>query len=429
MKKIYLFSIILALFSGLGCSKSILPNFPGEVADQEKKQNEFNFVSVEKLYAKTLHHENDRVRTLAKKFLMAIKVTNFFPSPEGLEAIMAMGYQESSLLWDPKIYPHKKKKIKKKFQETWIRLDSEFINHDTGGLLCEELKAERKNLENELAVITDPKNKGITEYQYYLWTRKLHRFFNKVIKAKPGIVKIGKSYSNIDAMVNRIAHEPKTFGLWQINVNNLKERLELRSDLVNKFPRLYLNQDSQRVVDRDGLVACLSGTPNAPLSKQKTLELIIYAFIIPRYNNHLRGTPDDVCYFVGENLCGDFSSYRAPIQSMLNKKLNKNLVEDGDLSYSCPYSIQIDWSRESNTQKALKEFINTNKTYFSSPVQPDALVKALCEAVSWDQLQTLELYKVLMGKNAGQRMFPKIRSTLYGQSPEDYVKKVMENAR
>ena len=60
-------------------------------------------------------------------------------------------------------------------------------------------------------------------------------------------------------------------------------------------------------------------------------------------------------YAIADYHAGIYASRNAAVQAALNKKLRKNLVIDGDLSFYNENG-EPDISRESNTMKALLEF-------------------------------------------------------------------------
>jgi len=359
-------------------------------------------------------------------FFKAMRNTEFYPSPNGLSVIFAISEQESGNEWNPLLGNHKKKEIRQEFKEKLDQLDSGFSGFFSRFLLSEQLKQEKKIIEVRLAKITDPHNKNIREHDFHLWTNEIHRFLLKIISNNKNLIKLGTLFLDINAMANVVEHEPQTFGLWQLNVNHLKYQFEQRKDLFKRFRQLYFKQEGKWHIDRNRLVASLSGIPHAALSKQKTLEMIILSVLLPRYVNHLKGSQEDLLFFIGENLGGELSTYRAAIQQELNNQLNANLNRDGDLTYFHPYSLKIDWSQTSNTQKQLKIFIRKNG--ISPPAHAESLVRELCKADSWEALSQSKLYQVLMREKIGDRMFPTIQSILYRQSPEKYALKVMKRA-
>jgi len=123
------------------------------------------------------------------------------------------------------------------------------------------------------------------------------------------------------------------------------------------------------------------------------------------------------------------STFRAAIQQQLNKQVGTSLELDGDLSFYQPYSIRINWQRTSNTQQAFLKFVQKRYAYFTRPVNSDKLLKNVCQADSWGKLEQSELYRRIMKKSRGQRIFPKIKSVLYQQTPQIYSNVVWRKSR
>ena len=277
--------------------------------------------------------------------------------------------------------------------------------------------------------ITDPGNRKIREYDFYLWTLKTSRFLKRLLEENRSLTRFGQWLFKIKQFADQIQYEPQTFGLWQINVNHLIERIENHHQLRRRFPEIFYKSGELWKVDRARMIDILSGKSNSVLDRQRTLELIIHTYLQPRYQSHLQGHQDDLKFFIAENVAGEMSTYRAAIQQQLNERMGSGLIMDGDLSFYYPYSTRIDWKRASNTQNAFRKFIQLRYPYFKRPVDAEELLLTLCEASSWDHLQRSELYRRIMRKKRGQRIFPRIKSQLYQQTPRTYAEIVLKKSK
>lgn len=389
---------------------------------------ELGFIGRHVLYRST---RNNRIipEALKTDFFKAIDRTGFFPSPEGMRVLFALGAQESTLSWNPRLNRKKKAELRNRFDQVLGN-----IENSIGGALSRlffsgELNHEKEQLIAELKRITDPDNRRIREYDFYLWTRSVERFLNRLLNENQRLTKFGEWLYEIERFASQIRYEPQTFGIWQINVNHLIERIEEYPQLRRRFPEIFSRKNDGWEVERNRMIDVLSGVPQSVLDRQRTLELIIHTYLQPRYQNHFLGDENDLLYFVAENVAGDLSTFRAAIQQELNQGTNSRLILDGDLSFYHPYSTRIDWSRRSNTQKALFNFIDRRFAYFSRPVDPWKLVVLICEADSWEKLNESELYRRIMRKKRGLRIFPHITSTLYQQTPKAYATIVMKKSR
>jgi hypothetical protein len=385
---------------------------------------DFYFIGLKKLYQKVL--SSKRVPSqFSKEFFAAMKQQEFYPSPEGLAIIFALSYKEASFQWNPRLNGKKKKEVKAKFYQNFAKITDGVGGFISNLFLSKSFKKEKKQVEKELLRITNLKNYKITEYDLYQWSQKTYRFFQGFIKKNQKVVNLGSFFFNVQEALQRLEKEPQTFGLWQINVNHFVDRLENQTFVQKKFPEFLIPKTKK--VDRHGLVQALSGV-HQKISHQKTLALIIQAYLKPRYQNHLQGNSSDFHFFIAENLGGEMSTYRAPIQKQLNEEFKQlpHLAVDGDLAIYHPYSIKINWMKTSNTQKRLLYFINQNLTLFERDFYPKDLIQALCLADSWKKLKKSKLYLAIMKNRAGLRSYPQIKSSLYSQSPKNYVGKVLK---
>jgi hypothetical protein len=326
---------------------------------------------------------------------------HFNPSPEELEFVFLMAKQESGLQWNPELNKVKKEKI--------VSIKNEILGKLPDIMLSQEEEIIKDQLRVDLDNIL--KRKNATEYDFYEWTRELNMFIDRIEKKYPMIGFI----PGFKEKKMRLEHEPRTFGLFQIDVNLLGSKLEKSIEFRYSYPKIFTNGK----INRDELIKCLSGKTGAAYDKTKTLELIATAYLKPRHENHMRGTSDDLKYFIMESLSGEMSTYRAAVQQRLNIALGFSLALDGDLSFYKPYSTEIDQRKTSGTQKALSQFIEEKAPDLRNNKR--RLVREICEADSWEKLRQSVLYRRIMGTEAGKRISPKIKSELYGQSADQYA--------
>lgn len=398
--------------------------FVGRSNNKQNKYREYRFVGIPQLYKKVLKSKR-LPNTLSKEFMQALEKTGFYPSASGTSYILAISEKESSYQWNPRVNRTKKKELRTKYQQYLTKVDEGIGGLLTRFLFSDELKERKKKLSDHLMRVTDPNNQKIREYDIFLWSREALAFFQDFLNENKNSTRIGSLFVDFEAMEQRLRNEPKTFGLWQSNVNNLLEMLEKDPMAKQNYPELYTGKKP----DRLKLVKALSGFSKT-MSHVKTLSLLLDKSIRPKYYDHLLGTGNDLNYFAAENLSGDMSTFRAAIQKKLNVKLNKNLVVDGDLVIFKKYSTDINWEEQSNTQEVMMEFIDKNKKALniSDDEQSQRLIKELCEAKSRKALFRSKLYIDIMKEDLGQRIYPKIKSELYNQSPEQYAEKVKKIA-
>ena len=362
-------------------------------------------------------------------FLKVMKETNFYPSPDGLRVLMALSEQESSLQWNPKLNEKKKALLKEKFNYVLSKTNGSIAATITQMIFPNNIKEQKRLFIRGLTQITDPGNEEVREYDFYQWSRKVHKFLQGMLEQHKHMTLFGQWMFDLKRVVNKVAFEPQTFGLWQVNVNHLLYRLEKHTQYRNEFPEIYYHDGDQWRVDRSRLVAALSGVEESKLDREKTLRLIIQTYLKPRYYAHIRGDMNDYLYFIAENLTGELATFKAALQRQLNKKMDGDLILDGDLAIYKPYSLEVDWSVQSNTQKLLIKYIDQYQSNFQQPVNKNQLIKSICSARSWDELQRSELYRLIMKDNFGKRIFPDVESDLYKQTPHSYARKVMKHAK
>ncbi len=355
--------------------------------------------------------------------------THFLPSPRALRIILALSDQESTIQWNPKLNKEKKQLLRARFHRILSKLKNSLPGSVSTIILAKEHKVKLEERINELNKITDPSNDKIREYDFYLWSRETNLFIHELVVEYKRALEVGQWFVDLGSFLNQLEKEPQTFGLWQINVNHLVEKVKTFHQLRRIFPEIYKQTTNGYIIDRDLLIKALSGRKDSPLSRRKTLELIILTHLKPRYRNHHQGDKMDLVYFVAENMAGEMSTYRASIQHELNLNLRAHLVTDGDLYYYLPHSTYSDWSKKSNTMKKLEAFVAKHHYYFRSPVNPKKLIKELCEADSWLELKDLELYQKIIRSDKPVRRFPQIESKLYHQTPLQYSKTVLKKSR
>ncbi len=389
---------------------------------------ELGFIGREQLYKSTLSNQIIPAR-LKRNFFHAMERTGFYPSPDGVRVLFAISAQESSLSWNPRLNRPKKAELRRKFYKVLGNIESKFGGKVSELFFSSELIREKNNLISELERITDPKNRRIREYDFYLWTRKVSHFLNRLLDENHRLTRFGQWFFKIKQFADQIQYEPQTFGLWQINVNHLTERIERHPQLRRRFPEIFIKSGDHWKVGRSRMIDVLSGKRNSVLDRQRTLELIIHTYLQPRYQSHLLGNRDDLMFFIAENVAGEMSTFHAAVQQELNKRIGTRLLLDGDLSFYQPYSTRIDWKKASMTQNAFRKFIEIRYAYFSRPVNSKKLLDTLCEANTWKKLNSSELYRRIMKKKRGLRIFPNIKSTLYQQTPRTYADVVLRKSR
>ncbi|MDT8447055.1 MAG: hypothetical protein RRB13_09230 [bacterium] len=376
------------------------------------------FIGLEALYQPIL---TKLPPELAEPLRTGLERASFYPSPEGLRVILSMGFKESSLQWDPALTLPKKQEMRDQFLAVLSTTESSWGAALTQMVLSKRLLNQKEQLATELRQILEPKKRS-TEYDFYRWTRKANRFLKELLKEHGQLAKLGSKFLDIEKKLGRLEKEPQTFGLFQLNVNHLAEKLARQPRLARRFvPVMPRGQP-----DRDALVRSLSGLPHAPLNLAQTFELIFRAELAPRYRDHLRGEPGDLYYFAAENLTGPLSTYRTAIQARLSETLRRPLTLDGDLAFSLPYSRRLDPKRRSNSQKALLAFAKSRAKELKNP---DKEVLKLLKTTRYDQLAQTPLYQLLMKDHLGERQYPQISSELYHQTPRSYASRVLKEAR
>jgi hypothetical protein len=396
--------------------------------ENENLKGELSFVGIDSLYREIF--SNPLIpENIAHDLPEALQASGFYPSPQGLKTILALSAQESTMQWNPKLNSQKKVMLRKRFDSILSQVINSVPGSVSSFFLSKEHKTRLERLIGELHKITDPRQEKSREYDFYLWSRETYAFVKELAENHSQMALVGDWFFDLQSLITRLEKEPQTFGLWQINVNHLQEKIDSYKQLRRAFPEIYQNVNNTWIVNRSWLIDALSGRPHARLSRLRTLELIIHTHLRPHYENHMLGDDNDLLYFIAENMAGEMSTFRAAIQKELNEKMRYTLVTDGDLSYYLPYSTQIDWTKKSKTYVALREFIGIHQYYFKEPVQPEKLIKSLCQARSWTELHNLELYQKLMDKGSPIRIFPDIISSLYKQTPNKYARLVTKKSQ
>lgn len=383
--------------------------FPGELGTLVLKPYYFD------LTRKT-YIPSELVKDLYKSF----EKTSFYLPDYAFSILIAMSYQEAGLSWNPKVGTHKKDAFRKQLEPFFEKSNTGLTGLLTSLVLNEQMEKRKSDLYKELLYLTDHKNIGIREYEIYLWTRKTWQFYQDLSTQSQTLSSLTNMVDSIKKRIIKLEYEPQTFGLWQLNINRLKEEFESRKSYWKLFPELIGPNGRP---DRNRMILALSNLKNV-MQKVKTLDFIMKMSIIPRYENHNIGDEKDMHYFIAENLTGEMSTYRAAIQKRLNLFLGTRLVLDGDLAFYKPYSTKIDWHKESNTQKALYQYIIQEMGY-KHRKNAQTLIRQICEADSAKKLFKSQLYRHLMKDRIGERVFPSVKSKLYNQSAEDYVKRIL----
>ena len=397
--------------------------FEAAYPDHPSLSGELRFAGIDALYqeifANTLIPANIR-----RDLPPALQAADFYPSPEGLRVILALSAQESTIQWNPKLNIQKKKLLRRRFKNALERIDNTVPSSVTHFFLSSKHEQQLDQLMKTLQALTDPDRDSSREYDFYLWSRRAYAFIEELTDTYKKAATVGQWFFDLQSLKTRLEKEPQTFGLWQINVNHLMEKIRCFKQLRRAFPEIYQNRGGEWIINRSWLVDALSGKSQSRLSRRKTLELIIHTHLKPHYLNHLLGDTDDLMYFIAENMAGEMSTFRAAIQHQLNAKMHSVLSTDGDLTYYQPYSTDIDWEKPSKTYRKLMQFVEQHAYYFSTPLDPEKLVRDLCNADTWEELKSLELFQKLMGSEAPVRRFPDIRSKLYNQTPLSYARQV-----
>ena len=391
-------------------------------------QAELQFPGIRGLYEPILSNELIPAQ-LVVDFEEAMNRALFYPSPQGLRTIFALSAQESTIQWNPRLNLSKKAYLKERFYQTFSHINSGFGDRFSNLFLSRDFQQQKRELIKELERITDPQQERIREYDVYVWTRKTHRFLKKIMADYKKIGQIGQWFFELESLTEQLYFEPQTFGLWQINVNHLIERLNENPKLRRGFPELFYRNQGRMIVGRHWLVDALSGVATSPLSRSKTIELIVRTYLKPRYENHLHGEKEDMLFFIAENMGGEMSSYRTAVQYELNRYLGSSLNLDGDLTFYRPHSIKIDWFRKSDSYLKIVDYLGINAEWFSKQANPNQLIRDLCAASSWDQLKQSDLYLHIMRDAQHIRRYPEIKSELYRQTPRRYARQVIKKAQ
>lgn len=344
------------------------------------------------------------------EFLKILKSNGFDLSDDEFKVLLGVSEKEAGLKWNPLLNKIKKGKI-----STEIKNIESMLKYGKIGLNDFEDKLVDKLLESIHKVLND---NNATELDYYKWTQDVLKVF-EVLKANHTSLKLAESTGLFDKILNKLKHNPNTFGLFQVNVDRLIDNLS-----INDLPKELL--DKKGKIDRNKLVFALSGDQNN-ISKADMMDIIIKYHLSKYIKAHDLNSPADFKFLAAETNSGFMSTYKAAIQEKLNLELGTNLLIDGDLSNFHENTSKIDWSKTSNTQNALYKFIIENPEKFQHE-NPRELIKELCEADSKDKLMNSKLYKILMENELGKRTIPKIKSDLYKLTVDDYTKEVFKFA-
>ncbi len=375
-------------------------------------------LSTEERYYRPLAKSAKIPSKLWKLFAQGMERSQFYPSQQGAKVILAMAAKESSWKWNPALPRGKKRVLKTRFKEALSLTEQGITGKLTRLFLTPEQAKKKAELKARFARISNEKNIHIHEWDFYQWTQAVHRFLQELAKDHQNFTQLGEVAFDVQAKIDRFYKEPQTFGLWQINVNHLAEKLKGKYG-QKRYPELFRHQR----LNRHELVKALSGLPEAALNREKTMGLLLKEVIGPHYWDHQQGKKQDLAFFASENLSGPLSTYRAALQAEIALKSGKTLTLDGDLAYFFPYSTKTDFSRLSQTQRTFILYLRKQRKIYSQ-TQKKAF-KKLAQATHAPELLHSPLYQKLMGKKAGKRIFAQIKSGLYQQSPKSYARKVL----
>ncbi len=388
------------------------------------RKGEVHFIGVERVYSRFF--KSKRGLRIYKQLLPALYAASFFPHPDYLKAMIALSLQESDFVWNPRLSNIKKKRIGEQFSfmfgkgETALSLAFRLM-------IPRKRKVKLEQLKYDFSRMLSLKNRRVTEYDLQVWMSDFRILLTDWIYQNHPLMCVADVFGNVTEITNRVAHEPQTFGLWQLNVNHFIEKMGENKDLPRRFRSIYYLEDGKFKVNRDEWIACLCGTRDAALERSQTLELIFEVVFKERFENHYNGNTSGVRYFVVENLTGEMSTYRAALQVRLNKILGSELQADGDLAIYGRYGLTPKNGVSSRTMKALAKYIR--KYLPSQKVKSEKFILDLISAGNWKELSENFLYRKIMGDEAGTRIFPQVRSSLYGQSGKDYAKRVLRMMR
>ncbi|MDX2468957.1 MAG: hypothetical protein QNL04_00105 [SAR324 cluster bacterium] len=355
---------------------------------------------------------------LKEEIKAALSYSSFYPSKQGLKVIFAMAWKESSWRWDPRLIKPKKKALRQTFSESLKKLDSGMTGTVANYFLDKKFFKRKDKLKKELWRITEPNNFHLTEWDVYVWTKEAHKLLTDLEAEYSTLAKFGSIIFDYKPLLNRFANEPQSFGLWQVNINYLIEKIEGEKYWINKYPEIF----RWGKVRRTELIKALSSKEDAKLDHTQTLSLIFEAYLAPRYFNHNLGTEWDNLFFAAENLTGALSSYRASVQVVLREKLDRQIIADGDLANYHPYSKKVDLNRSSQTLTLLKTYMRRKNI---TPKKQKSMIFELVSAQGKEQLLTSKLYRLIMKGQIGRRDMPEVKSRIIGQSPYSYGNKVL----
>jgi len=357
--------------------------------------------------------------------ISAFHQSSFYPSPDGLRVLLALSEQRSDFTWNPNLSEQKKKILQNQYNHFAKNSQDSFWGLISSWLLPNHFNRQKETFFQQFKSIIKPSNKMVTDFDLYLWTQRVLTSLKDPETGQSAIPYYGEWLFNADTAIRRLNFEPQQFGLWQININHFQN--SLLKNLTGPVRNIE-NNISKLTKNRSALIQSISGILNAPLNKEKTLVLVVEYYLKPRYQMHIQGKEDDLLFFIAENLTGALSTYKAALQNALNDQLGSKLILDGDLVFYKPYSLKIDWKRQSNTQVQLNHFIEKNKRQFDHTFNKEKLIKILCQAETWQELQNSELYQQIMKNRIGQRIYPTTRTNLYHQYPRNYAKKILKHA-
>jgi len=183
---------------------------------------------------------------------------------------------------------------------------------------------------------------------------------------KQGLDKYGKTVNTgqeaLEEVVKLLRQKPGTLGMFQINVDISIRYAEQDIKNIENHPQFKKFVKNGKI-DRDLLVRSVfkHDDSDVTLFPQSVAEGFLMKYYLGNiieandFNKDKNVDSNEFKYAIADYHAGIYASRNAAVQAALNKKLRKNLVIDGDLSFYNENG-EPDISRESNTMKALLEF-------------------------------------------------------------------------
>jgi hypothetical protein len=360
--------------------------------------------------------------------LSVLQKTDFYPSPNGLRVILALGEQESGFSWNPRLPQRKKNYLQRIYNNFENKINNRFWGGIANWFIPNDFNQQKDGFLKQFKSIINPLNNDVTEFDYYLWRKQVLALLEKSKTGQSSFSIFGHWLFDLEKVIRRLKFELQTYGPWQININHFQHYLSKHPTELVLYPEITDTANQQLSINRLSFIRSISGRPEAPLNRKRVLELLVNFYLKPRYQIHMLGDPEDLLFFIAEHLTGKLTTFKTALQKALNDQLGSDLYLDGDLVNYQPYSLSIDWDKTSQTQIQLNNFIGKNQKLFTKPIDNEKLINILCQAETWQELQRSELYLNIMRNQAKKRIFPKTRTNLYQQYPQQYSQKVFNQA-